>query len=788
MQKGFGFFRVIGAVCIAAGMAFGQTDITDKFEDANFLNIVRRMLNLGDTAIIYKEDVENITDILSVSGAGITSLAGIEYFTALEGLICQNNQLTSLDLSKNTALTELSCYNNQLTSLDLTTNTKMTNLHVINNYMSDISKVIGFAIAPNNFYPQNTPNAPRPEVSTNVANSDFNWEATADTYGSTASYEADANKVSFSVNLKTSGGGKWVWGGISTAPEADWSDFWGIDITYSCNRDVIITLNTKDQQLSDGGATFRYTLTAGTNKSVSISLNDFKQPSWVNSSSQYYRASVDKSLLEGIGISATVEGTTTTGTINNLALVGMTIAGQVVIVTDAESPIITQHPESDTATVGKAFSLSVLAFVSDSINGRLSYQWFRNDSLITGATAATYSVPTTAIATYNYKVVVTNTDNSVNGKNTAQTASNTATVVVAAPKKAEYDMSGITFASQRFVYDGVTTRRISISGVLPEGVSVSYVGINEDYSANGRINVGIDTVVAIFTTTNPNYNAPSSKLGILEIYRSENDITLSFVDSVFRQMVYKKIGKSHPVPIYKTDVDTITRLDLRRPKAREIAEPITSLKGIEYFKALKYLDVNGNDIEKIDLSSNTSLEHLDIGGNQISEIDLSNNINLETLDISDNKITQIDLSNNVNLETLEVGGNKLASLNDIKGLDNTKIDEKTFDMGEQKPTPIYNTQKSDGRTGIRLSKNIVSDKAEFYVILPNDDKVLEVKAVIYDNVGNVVFEKVERGAKLSWNLTNIAGRNVANGSYLIVAQARGAKGTYAYSAKVGVKR
>jgi flagellar hook assembly protein FlgD len=103
-------------------------------------------------------------------------------------------------------------------------------------------------------------------------------------------------------------------------------------------------------------------------------------------------------------------------------------------------------------------------------------------------------------------------------------------------------------------------------------------------------------------------------------------------------------------------------------------------------------------------------------------------------------------------------------------------------------TPINNIQKSDGRTGIRLtSGNIVSDKAVFEVVLPND-KVLEVKVAIYDNTGNVVFEASGRDAKLSWNLTSASGRNVANGTYLIIAEAIGAKGTYAYSAKVGVKR
>lgn len=40
-----------------------------------------------------------------VDGKGLTSLKGIEYFTALEYLVCGNNQLTVMDVSRNTALT-----------------------------------------------------------------------------------------------------------------------------------------------------------------------------------------------------------------------------------------------------------------------------------------------------------------------------------------------------------------------------------------------------------------------------------------------------------------------------------------------------------------------------------------------------------------------------------------------------------------------------------------------------------------------------------------------------------
>ena len=62
--------------------------------------------------------------------------------TALKGLFCYNNQLTALDVSKNTALTTLSCSNNQLTALDVSKNTALTELDCFNNQLTtlDISQ------------------------------------------------------------------------------------------------------------------------------------------------------------------------------------------------------------------------------------------------------------------------------------------------------------------------------------------------------------------------------------------------------------------------------------------------------------------------------------------------------------------------------------------------------------------------------------------------------------------------------------------------------------------------
>ena len=61
-----------------------------------------------------------------------------EKFSALHYLYCNNNQLTSLDVTKNTALTYLSCSGNQLSSLDVTKNTALTTLSCSSNQFSSL--------------------------------------------------------------------------------------------------------------------------------------------------------------------------------------------------------------------------------------------------------------------------------------------------------------------------------------------------------------------------------------------------------------------------------------------------------------------------------------------------------------------------------------------------------------------------------------------------------------------------------------------------------------------------
>ena len=82
------------------------------FEYLKTLNSVRYDMYLSPS------EINAITE-LDFNGKGISNLKGIEHFTALTKLLVGSNNLTTLDVSRNTKLQTLSCGNNKLASLNL---------------------------------------------------------------------------------------------------------------------------------------------------------------------------------------------------------------------------------------------------------------------------------------------------------------------------------------------------------------------------------------------------------------------------------------------------------------------------------------------------------------------------------------------------------------------------------------------------------------------------------------------------------------------------------------------
>ncbi|WP_369282648.1 leucine-rich repeat domain-containing protein [Oscillibacter sp. GMB15532] len=93
-------------------------DLSRYFTDDNFRAAVLELLNKEDGDGIFASELSVVTS-LDVSNRSIASLNGIQYFTGLTSLRCDNNRLTSLDVSGLSGLTALFCNNNRLTSLNI---------------------------------------------------------------------------------------------------------------------------------------------------------------------------------------------------------------------------------------------------------------------------------------------------------------------------------------------------------------------------------------------------------------------------------------------------------------------------------------------------------------------------------------------------------------------------------------------------------------------------------------------------------------------------------------------
>mgnify|MGYP006077344673 CR=1 FL=1 len=133
----------INAICEIYNLS---TQNCTYIPDDNFEQVLMQLGydNIMDNYIL----TSNINSIayLNVSYLNISDLTGIEDFTALTELGCENNLLTSLDVSANLALTALFCSNNQLTSLDVRNgnNTNLVNFATYNNpnlYCIDVDDV-----------------------------------------------------------------------------------------------------------------------------------------------------------------------------------------------------------------------------------------------------------------------------------------------------------------------------------------------------------------------------------------------------------------------------------------------------------------------------------------------------------------------------------------------------------------------------------------------------------------------------------------------------------------------
>lgn len=130
-----------------------------------------------------------------------------------------------------------------------------------------------------------------------------------------------------------------------------------------------------------------------------------------------------------------------------------------ILYTGSLAPAITQHPANRTVSVGQSASFTVAASGAPP----LSYQWQRNGATISGATSATYTMPTTTLGDSGaqFRAVVTNASGSA--------TSNAATLTVVANQP---PVPTILTPAAGALYSAGTTLSYSGSATDPEDITV----------------------------------------------------------------------------------------------------------------------------------------------------------------------------------------------------------------------------------------------------------------------------------------------------------------------------
>ena len=140
---------VYAAATMGDNGASSSAFLLEDIKDDAFRTYIQENIDSDDDGTISRAEADavdaigsvdnsgNVTDA-GLSGCGVESLEGIEHFENLATLVCDDNELASLDVSENPKLVYLSCRDNELSELSLPDFGSLVVLHATNNRLSTV--------------------------------------------------------------------------------------------------------------------------------------------------------------------------------------------------------------------------------------------------------------------------------------------------------------------------------------------------------------------------------------------------------------------------------------------------------------------------------------------------------------------------------------------------------------------------------------------------------------------------------------------------------------------------
>ena len=137
-------FTLLIITCAKLHMAADVVINSTNFPDANFREFIDDHYDYWDDDILTDQEIATVKN-MNVQSRSISSLTGITYFTALEKLWCDDNNLTNLDLSGLNKLTFVYCCENNING-----NAMTSFINSLVSYPSGSAKGTIYAVKNNN--------------------------------------------------------------------------------------------------------------------------------------------------------------------------------------------------------------------------------------------------------------------------------------------------------------------------------------------------------------------------------------------------------------------------------------------------------------------------------------------------------------------------------------------------------------------------------------------------------------------------------------------------------------
>ena len=135
----------------------------------------------------------------------------------------------------------------------------------------------------------------------------------------------------------------------------------------------------------------------------------------------------------------------------------------------------------------------------------------------------------------------------------------------------------------------------------------------------------------------------------------------NFPDKAFRMYVEEKIDKNADKKLSAEEIADATYINVGQ-------SDIASLKGIEYFSNLKFLECGNNKLTELNLNSNTLLLEVMAHNNSLKTLSFDNSKMLEKVYAPDNQLNSLSLENNIQLKSIDVSNNNLSTIDVSKNI------------------------------------------------------------------------------------------------------------------------